>query len=116
MREYVTHLVESIIPSFGYDRDCFDLELAIDTREMDVDVALPLGLIINEWVTNAFKYAYKEVDQPLLKLSLQHDTGIQLNIKDNGPGLDRESWERPVGSFGVKIGRASCRERVWQYV
>src|SRR3546814_532013 len=82
MREYVTDLVESIIQSFGYDRDCFDLELAIDTREMDVDVALPLGLIINEWVTNAFKYAYKEVDQPLLKLSLQHDTGIQLNIKD----------------------------------
>lgn len=110
MQDYVTDLVESIIQSFGYDKDRFDLKLDIDTPEMDVDMALPLGLIINEWVTNAFKHAYAGVKQPLLRLSLKQDRGIELEIRDNGPGMDQASWERPAGSFGVKLVKVLSKQ------
>ncbi|QEC52641.1 two-component sensor histidine kinase [Anseongella ginsenosidimutans] len=110
MREYVKDLVESIIQSFGFDKNRFDLKLEVDTAEVDVDMALPLGLIINEWVTNAFKHAYKDVRRPLLWLSLKQDGGIQLEIRDNGPGMDADSWERPAGSFGVKLVKVLSRQ------
>lgn len=110
MRDYVTDLVESILQSFGFDREQFDLKLAIDTPELDVDTALPLGLIINEWVTNSLKHAYKDVTTPLLSLSLKEDSGIKLEIRDNGPGMDKESWERPAGSFGVKLVKVLSKQ------
>jgi two-component sensor histidine kinase len=110
MKEYVTDLVESILQSFGIDKDKFDLQLDVQITEMDVDMALPLGLIINEWVTNAFKYAYKEVQYPSLILSLKKDRDIILEIKDNGPGMTREAWEKPTGSFGVKLVKVLSRQ------
>lgn len=110
MKEYVTDLVESILQSFGIDKDKFDLQLDVQITEMDVDRALPLGLIINEWVTNAFKYAYKEVPYPSLMLSLKKDREIILEIKDNGPGMTREEWEKPRGSFGVKLVKVLSRQ------
>ena len=110
MKEYVTDMVESILQSFGIDKSKFDLQLDVQITEMDVDQALPLGLIINEWVTNAFKYAYKETVYPSLMLSLKKDREIVLEIKDNGPGMTREAWEKPQGSFGVKLVTVLSRQ------
>ncbi len=110
MKEYVTDLVESILQSFGIERNTFDLQLDIQITEMDVDMALPLGLIINEWVTNAFKYAYKEVKRPALTLTLKKDREIVLDIKDNGPGMAQDAWEKPRGSFGVKLVKVLSRQ------
>ncbi len=110
MQEYIGNLVESIMHSFGMGTDRFSLHLDVEVRDMDVDMALPLGLIINEWVTNAFKYAYGTVSHPMLWLSLRKDKALHLEIRDNGPGMARESWERPRGSFGVKLIKVLSRQ------
>lgn len=110
MQEYITDLLESIMQSFGIDKADFDLILNIEITEMDVDIALPLGLIINEWVTNALKYAYKDGGRPLLLLSLKPNQGILLEIKDNGPGMSYETWEKPSNSFGIKLVKVLSRQ------
>lgn len=110
MSEYVTDLVESILGSFGVEKDRFDLRLDITVTEVDVDIALPLGLIINEWVTNAFKYAYEGIPHPSLYLGLHQGPGITLEIRDNGPGMGRDQWERPGGSFGVKLVKVLTKQ------
>jgi two-component sensor histidine kinase len=79
------------------------LHLNIEIKKLGVEMALPLGLIINEWVTNAFKHAYKNVQYPMLALSLKGGNKIQLEIQDNGPGLSNEVWEKPRHSFGIKL-------------
>lgn len=103
MQEYVSNLVGSILQSFGIAEDNFDLHLDVEVKELDVDMALPLGLIINEWVTNTFKHAYKNIKYPALHLALKKNSGVELSIRDNGPGLSREVWEKPRGSFGIKL-------------
>ena len=110
IQEYITGLVESILQSFGIDENTFDLHLEIDVTEMDVDLALPLGLIINEWITNAFKHAYNNIDHPALYLSLKMDKEIKLKIKDNGPGMNLEVWEKPSDSFGVKLVKVLSKQ------
>lgn len=110
MQEYITDLVESILQTFGYHIDQVDLHIDIGIKEMDVDRAMPLGLIINEWVTNAFKHAYKNIQRPALTLSLVEKEEIVLQIKDNGPGMNRNSWEKPQGSFGIKLVKVLSKQ------
>ena len=102
MPEYITDLINSIISSFGRE-DSMDLHLDVEVKELDVDIALPLGLIVNEWVTNSFKHAFNGINFPSIHLSLKASKDLSLEIGDNGPGMQNETWENPKGSFGVKL-------------
>ncbi len=111
MKEYITDLTESIMMSFGVDKNEFDLHLEIAVTELDVDVAMPLGLIINEWVTNAFKHAYKMSKlQPALWIRLSLENSLELQIKDNGTGMPSEMWDKPQKSFGIKLVKVLAKQ------
>lgn len=104
MKAYVADLLESIIQSFGIEESQIDLNITVDIKELDIDIAMPLGLIINEWITNSFKHAFRDVERPVVCLKLiEYKDKIQLEIRDNGPGFDLNKWERPNGSFGVRL-------------
>lgn len=105
MKEYVTSLIDSIRQSFGLQSEEVEIKLDVMVKDLDVDAALPLGLILNEWITNAFKHAYRNINhQPVLEL-LMHGTGhtIKICVKDNGSGMPMELWENPKTSFGIKL-------------
>jgi two-component sensor histidine kinase len=103
IKEYVNDLAESLMNAYGYNCDNFDLELAIESEELDVDLAMPMGLIINELLTNSFKYAYAKIQQPQLKISIKKNGGLILEIHDNGIGIDIDRWTRASDSFGKKL-------------
>jgi len=104
MQEYVPELLSSIRQAFGDDDQDVAVQLDVNVTELDVDVALPLGLIINEWVTNSFKHAFGYVTQPELHLLLHKKAeGLLMHIRDNGPGLPEELWQKPQKSFGLKL-------------
>lgn len=102
IRPYLTTLVENLLAAYGFDEDRFDLVLELELPAIDVDRAVPLGLILNELVTNALKHAYAHVARPLLRLHLGAPAGgLLLEVEDNGPG-------RPPGfdsgnSFGTQL-------------
>jgi two-component sensor histidine kinase len=68
-------------------------------------------LIVNELVTNAFKYAYNTDRKPFLRISLHQgarsaDPTITLEIQDNGPGIKEVDWQRRTNnrtSFGKRL-------------
>lgn len=111
MAEYLPSLAQNLMQAYGYGRDTFDLRMDIKLEELDVDVAIPLGLIVNELVTNAFKYAYNGDQIPLLRISLQQDTtdsnqpSIVLEVEDNGPGITPDDWRNVSNrtSFGKRL-------------
>lgn len=112
MKEYITDLAESLVASYGFDRDAFDLQLEVQKEFLDIDKALPAGLIINELVTNSLKYAYGKVDRPLLQISLLNNAANELiiTIRDNGPGIDPEIWKKQRTSFGKQLITALCKQ------
>ncbi len=111
MREYLTDLAESLVSSYGYHRDQFDLRISVEKELLDIDKALPTGLIINEMVTNSLKYAYGAVSRPSLTISLKEENGnIVITVKDNGPGIDAEAWKQKGHSFGKQLITALCRQ------
>lgn len=105
MKEFVSVLLNSIVESFGVNRDNIDMIVEVGVDDIDVDVAMPLGLIMNEWITNIFKYAFKDWDgRPLVIISIaQTSSSIRLKIKDNGVGMPQSLWDNPTGSFGIKM-------------
>jgi two-component sensor histidine kinase len=103
MRDYIVDLTENLMMAYGYQLDNFDLRLNIEQEELDVDLAIPVGLILNELLTNSFKYAYKEVLTPMLSISLMRDQGLTLEIQDNGPGINESLWKQKGGSFGKRL-------------
>jgi two-component sensor histidine kinase len=110
MKEYLAELIESIMQSFGIDDQKLALTIICEVQELDIDVALPLGLIINEWVTNAFKHAYGDTEKPRLSLAMNTSDTLNLLISDNGKGIDLSVWNHPKGSFGVKLVKVLVRQ------
>ncbi|MGE7368410.1 sensor histidine kinase [Neorhizobium sp. NPDC001467] len=80
------------------------LDLALQSVTVDREQALPLGMIINEVVSNAFKYAFTERARGTLTVSLEKQPDqLCLRICDDGPGLGSEA-ERRVGMGSKLIG------------
>jgi two-component sensor histidine kinase len=87
MKDYFINLSESILDSFGPERRV-TVEFAMETLNVDIDTAVPLGLIVNELLTNTLKYAFPNNQNGLVVIKLeQQNSGIlHLEVSDNGIG------------------------------
>lgn len=103
MSDYIHELVGYLKGSFDSNQKISYL-LNIDHLELDTQKAIPLGLIINECVTNAIKYAFADQPEGTILISLlSHEDWVTLTIHDNGVGLpDDMSWQEN-NSFGFTL-------------
>jgi two-component sensor histidine kinase/PAS domain-containing protein len=104
LQEYIGALVHSLQQTFLSGRR--DVVL-VDVDELYVDnkIVVPMALLINELVCNAFVHAFKNIASPQLQISLKRESEsvIRLAVTDNGPGLP-EVLELASGkTFGFKL-------------
>jgi two-component sensor histidine kinase len=87
MKDYFINLSESILDSFGADKKV-QIECAMDKLNIDIDTAVPLGLIVNELLTNTLKYAFPDGRNGKVKIKLEKrpDGILQLQVSDDGVG------------------------------
>ncbi|HVR90801.1 MAG TPA: histidine kinase dimerization/phosphoacceptor domain -containing protein [Novosphingobium sp.] len=83
------------------------LELKVDSWPVSINVAMPTGLVVNELMTNALKYAFVGRDGGTIKVSaLVDETGCRVVIADDGIGLpEGGSWPEP-GKLGAVIAQS----------
>lgn len=88
MQVYIQELTSYLDDNFNVNNR-IKFELDITPIELDLAQAVPLGLILNEAITNAIKYAFPGNKRGSVTISMQRQTDghIQLNITDNGKGL-----------------------------
>jgi two-component sensor histidine kinase len=111
MEEYLCDLARSLIMAYGYVPDDFDLQLEVTGKWMDVDKALPVGLIANEIITNALKYAYTGNEHPAMYIGLNgNKDGYLFTVKDNGCNWDEKQWLEAGSSFGRQLVSSLCRQ------
>lgn len=109
MNDYVTKLVHGLLDSFGIDEKNIELNISISNLKLDVDTAIPVGLIINELVINALKHAYDKTTQNQLMVSLNEENNqLILQISDNGKG--KISDIENTDSFGMKLVKSITRQ------
>lgn len=110
MKDYVDKLSLGLIESFGLDKKNVEIITGFKAITLDVDAAIPLGLILNELIVNSLKHAVSTTEKLILKIEIHEDEAkkLQLSIADNGKG--KVSDIENSNSFGLKIIRALVRQ------
>lgn len=87
MKDYFLNLSGNILDTFGAD-DRVKIECAMNQLELDIDTAVPLGLIANEILTNSLKYAFPNGRTGKIEIKLEKtpDDVLRLAIIDDGVG------------------------------
>jgi two-component sensor histidine kinase len=103
IKDYLENLTMSLAGSFGYESKHIETYVDLPKPSMDIDRAIPIGLIVNELVTNAFKHAFNSTPNPKINVSLAHNTDgfMELKVSDNGAGITTVSSSSK--SFGMKL-------------
>jgi len=107
MRTYVNELVDNIRSSVA---DTKRMEFQVDVApniELDISQSVPLGLILNEGITNSIKYAYGENEKGSIRISLHYigERQLQLKITDHGKGLPEGLDAEHPHSLGLQLIR-----------
>ena len=102
MHTYIHELVIYLKDGFpGMNRISFDLQIA--SVKLDVSQAVPVGLILNEAITNAIKYAFTGNGTILVSLQQTGDQQLTLVVADNGKGLPADGGMSRKKSMGMTL-------------
>ncbi len=108
--EYFTELINSLSHSYGIDYKKVEMKISIENMFLDVDTAIPLGLILNELISNAFKHGVdKENGKFLLEFSRKEDY-LWVKIKDDGKGIPENFDVKTSKSYGMKLIQTLSRK------
>lgn len=102
--EFVLTMVASIKEMYTEESSNIEVQYDVDNIKLNVNQAVPCGLIINELVTNAFKHAYPNGGGGTLKVSVKEkNEQVCLTISDNGVGFPEDVMQNKNGSLGFTL-------------
>jgi two-component sensor histidine kinase len=104
MRDYITELV-SFLDTTTFSDYPVGYRLDIAPIELDVSQSVPIGLILNEAITNAIKHAFPRKQNPVIVISMsqQEDARICLTVSDNGRGLPENFNLEANATMGLQL-------------
>ena len=99
VQEYIDKLTGSLVSSYQTSDKTVHFHTDVDSIKLDVDSIIPIGLILNELISNALKYAFDNDHSGTIGVSLkERNDGIRLEVSDDGLGLpDTFSIENSKG-------------------
>jgi len=104
-REYATKLTNDLTASYNHGNIPLTTNINIETVELNINKAVPLGLLTNEVLTNSLKHAFHNEPHPEIFIKQIPSDKLKIAIGDNGEGLPSGvDFENPK-SFGLKIIR-----------
>ncbi|PVW16507.1 tetratricopeptide repeat-containing sensor histidine kinase [Marixanthomonas spongiae] len=102
MKDYFINLGEGVLDTFNAE-DKVKIECAMEKLNLDIDTAVPIGLIVNELLTNALKYAFPGGTEGKINITLKkEDNDLKLKVTDNGVGKAEGTAPKGTG-FGSQL-------------
>lgn len=100
---YIGDLVETIRNTIGSGQNVL-LNTDIESIELDIKQAVPFALLINEVVTNSFKYAFDDEDDNTITIRISRENGqVQAYLSDNGKGLSDDFDPETSDTLGMNL-------------
>ena len=102
--EYIRTLANDLYNTYVMDKSLITLNIDVDDVKLDINTSIPLGLIVNELVTNSLKHAFPpgksgEID---IQFHTQDDKYL-LEVKDNGIGFPKDINYQNTDSLGLRL-------------
>ena len=103
--EYIPALVDSLFSTYKTGSQEVDLQIDVEELMIELDQAIPCGLIVNELMSNALKYAFPEERSGTIVVQLHalEDNMLELNVSDNGIGLPEEVGLEAKSTLGWQL-------------
>ena len=107
VRKYVEQLCAHLFRSYGVSSSRVQLKIDLDNVQMHLDSAVPCGLIVNELVSNALRYAFPAGADGEIRVAIGREDGSQmsLTVADNGVGLPESVGFWTTRSLGLRLVR-----------
>jgi two-component sensor histidine kinase len=103
IKSYIKTLVNDVSKTYKQKKE-IDIIFNIDDIYLDIGKTIPCALILNELITNAFKYAFIDNENPGLEISMKKDKDkYVLQVKDNGKGIPSNININTTNTLGLKL-------------
>lgn len=110
LKSYIEDLIRNLSSSFN-SNDSTSLNFDIEEIFVNMKIAIPIALIVNEAVTNAYKYAFKDTVNGILTVQIKSvNEKIYMQISDNGPGISESLDLSKIKSLGFKLVNIFVRQ------
>lgn len=109
-KNYIDTLVENV--KQAYEQDSITITNTTNEKEtLLANTSFPVGLIVNEFVTNSYKYAFDDQKEGTIHIALTSKNNLyQLSLKDNGKGLSKDFDINELDSFGLETIKLLTKE------
>jgi PAS domain S-box-containing protein len=108
---YIQNLVDNLMVSYGVDRRRILVTVSARDLPLTINTAIPLGLVMNELVSNALKYAFTEGRPGHLSITGRVDgKQLQIRIRDDGVGIPEAFDWRNAKSLGLHLVQLLTRQ------
>jgi PAS domain S-box-containing protein len=103
--EYIINLVKNLFYSYDANQQKIKANFDVDTIFLNLDTSIPCGLIINELVSNAFKYAFADNSQGFITVKVKklENNKIKMIVADNGKGIPHHIDYKNTESLGLQL-------------
>ncbi|HRA60844.1 MAG TPA: PAS domain S-box protein, partial [Bacteroidia bacterium] len=103
--EYVRNLVSNLFHTYGINKKGLKLKFDLDEVFLNLDTSIPCGLILNELISNALKYAFTDREEGTLSVTLKKLEGgkLKLEVTDDGKGFPKEINWKDTESLGLQL-------------
>lgn len=107
LNEYIKMLSEHLFQTYNIRPDKIQFHTHIENLNLHTDTAIPLGMILNELISNALKYAFKNSENGDIWVTMQRSNDqLLLRVQDNGVGLPAGFDPNKTTTFGYEIIKA----------
>ena len=112
--DYLKELVRELVYSYAPENDRITVEQTCEQVKITLELAIPVGLIVNEILTNALKYAFPEGARGVISMDARRlvDDQLQITITDNGPGLPPDFDPLETDTLGFKLIRSITEDQL----
>lgn len=112
MQMYLADLCSHLSDSYSACEKEILISYDLEVLFLDVETAIPLGLIVNELVTNSIKYAFNDREEGHInvKIWINEDSQLCLLVEDNGSGISQAPEESQTTSFGSDLIRVLSKK------
>jgi PAS domain S-box-containing protein len=101
---YIRFLVKDLLTTYKKEKNKVDLKLDLENINLDINTAIPLGLIVNELVSNSMKHAFPDDINGTIQIILKlKDDKYILAVADNGVGVPEKLDFRNTDSLGLQL-------------
>ncbi len=111
IKNYLEKLCNNLFATYNISNEQISLETNIEDIILDVDSIVPIGLILNELITNALKHAFPNNTPGTISIDIsKNDEGLLMTVSDNGIGIKSDDPFNESDSFGYHLIKAFQRK------